>query len=110
MMKHETTLYEVLGLSPRASAAVIRAAYRCLAQHHHPDKNAGAADANDRQVQINHAYAVLSDARQREDYDRSMGRNKGFVERRGTSGETRYNGASSAAGGTSSRPFVFRAL
>ena len=35
------SLYELLEVSPNASAAVIKAAYRCLVQQHHPDKKAG---------------------------------------------------------------------
>ena len=35
------SLYELLEVSPNASAAVIKAAYRCLVQQHHPDKNSG---------------------------------------------------------------------
>jgi DnaJ-class molecular chaperone len=104
------TLYEDLGLSPRASAAVIRAAYRCLAQQHHPDKNAGAAIAHDRQAQINRAYAILSNPQQREAYDRRMGLNASYPERRGAPIETRYSGTPVAAGQTLSRPFVFRPL
>lgn len=109
-MQHENTLYEVLGLSPRASTDVIRAAYRCLAQHHHPDKNAGAAVANDRQAMINRAYAVLSDPHQRDVYDLKIGLNHSFFERRGLPGDTHRTGAPVAAGRTMSRPFVFRAL
>jgi curved DNA-binding protein CbpA len=109
-MTSDNTLYEVLGLSPSASAAVIRAAYRCLAQQHHPDKNAGAATAHDRQAQINRAYAILSNPLQREAYDRRMGLNGSHPERRGAPVETRYHGASAAAGQTLSRPFVFRPL
>lgn len=109
-MKYDNTLYEILGLSPRASTEVIRAAYRCLAQHHHPDKNAGADVANDRQALINRAYATLSDPHQRDVYDLRIGLNHSFFERRGVSGETRQNGASAAAGQALSRPFVFRPL
>ncbi|MDP3702032.1 MAG: J domain-containing protein [Hylemonella sp.] len=109
-MKHENTLYEVLGLSPRASTEVIRAAYRCLAQHHHPDKNAGAAVANDRQALMNRAYAVLSDPHQRDVYDLRIGLNHSFFDRRGVPLATPRNGASGVAGQTMSRPFAFRPL
>lgn len=109
-MQHENTLYEVLGLSPRASTEVIRAAYRCLAQHHHPDKNAGATVANDRQAMINRAYAVLSDPHQRDVYDLRIGLNHSFFERRGVPGEAHRPGTSVTAGQAMSRPFVFRPL
>lgn len=105
-MKAEDTLYEALEVSPRASTDVIRAAYRCLAQHHHPDKHAGAGVAHDRQVKINHAYAILSDPAMRLRYDRSMGLDQRLVERRGAHVEPHRSAASSGAG----RPFGFRPL
>lgn len=109
-MAVDNTLYEVLGLSPSVSAQVIRAAYRCLAQQHHPDKHAGATGANERLVQINHAYAVLSDPVRREAYDRTWQRDSGFVERRGAGGGPGRSGGAAAVGPHLSRPFVFRPL
>ncbi|MBK9574589.1 MAG: J domain-containing protein [Rhodoferax sp.] len=47
------SFYETLEVSPRASDFVIRAAYRCLVQHHHPDKNPRAEGAGQRLVLIN---------------------------------------------------------
>lgn len=70
-MPHQTTLYEILEISPAASARVIKAAYRCLAQFNHPDKNSAAA-SGERLALINHAYAVLSDPPQRQRYDLSL--------------------------------------
>ena len=105
-----TTFYETLEVSPRASNSVIRAAYRCLAQHHHPDKNPDANEASQRLVSINEAYAVLSDASKRMAYDHGLRLNGGSQERRGF-GNTRHlkrqPGEESAP---SSRPFVFRPL
>jgi len=74
-MQHSSpaTWYDALELSPSASPPLIKAAYRCLAQQHHPDKNPGALDAGTRLAQINQAYAVLSDPLQRLVYDRSLG-------------------------------------
>jgi curved DNA-binding protein CbpA len=65
--------YAILGLSPGASQAEIRAAYRKLALAHHPDvspagRERGAAD--DAMSRINEAYETLSDPRRREAYDR----------------------------------------
>lgn len=59
--------YTVLGVAPTADPDVIRAAYRVLAQRHHPDRNASGDDAT--MVRLNQAYAVLSDPQQRADYD-----------------------------------------
>lgn len=66
-------LYEVLEVSPTARPAVIRAAYRCLVQEYHPDRNPGDDDAATRMSLINHAYAVLADSPQRARYDEKMG-------------------------------------
>jgi DnaJ-class molecular chaperone len=70
-MQHRTTLYETLEVSPTASARVIKAAYRCLAQFNHPDKNPDAASC-ERLARINQAYSVLSDPQQRQRYDLSL--------------------------------------
>jgi HAMP domain-containing protein/F0F1-type ATP synthase membrane subunit c/vacuolar-type H+-ATPase subunit K len=64
-----TDLYRVLGVSPRATAAEIKSAYRRLARKCHPDVSA-SPDANANFARINEAYHVLSDARLRASYDR----------------------------------------
>ena len=64
--------YAVLGVAPSADPEVIRAAYRVLAQRHHPDRN-GTADGS-AMVKLNQAYAVLSCPQRRADYDRSQHR------------------------------------
>ncbi|MBS0336912.1 MAG: DnaJ domain-containing protein, partial [Proteobacteria bacterium] len=76
------SLYEILEVSPNASAAVIKAAYRCLAQQHHPDKNPGDRTAEARLSLINQAYAVLADPVLRARYDAKAGFGK--VDRRGS--------------------------
>ena len=53
-------LYELLEVSPRASAEVIQAAYRVLVRAQHPDLNA-TADAAQRTRELNAAYHILSD-------------------------------------------------
>jgi molecular chaperone DnaJ len=62
--------YEILGVSPDASPEEIKKAYRKLAQAHHPDKNRGDTSAEERFKEIGEAYAVLSDAEKRENYNR----------------------------------------
>ncbi len=60
--------YEILGVGKSASAEEIKKAYRKLALQWHPDRNK-AANAHDKFVEINEAYAVLSDAKKKETYD-----------------------------------------
>ncbi|MDF2574753.1 MAG: dnaJ, partial [Agromyces sp.] len=60
--------YEVLGVSRDATPDEIKKAYRRLARELHPDVNPGA-EASERFKQVTHAYDVLSDPRQREQYD-----------------------------------------
>jgi molecular chaperone DnaJ len=61
--------YQVLGVPKDASADAIKKAYRKLARTHHPDSNAGDPKAEARFKEISEAYAVLSDAEKRKQYD-----------------------------------------
>jgi len=76
----EKDFYKVLGLSETASAEEIKKAYRKLAQQHHPDANPGNEDAEERFKEISEAYATLSDAERRKEYDqvRRLGSTGGF--------------------------------
>lgn len=68
-----TTHYDVLGVSPDASAAEIRASYRARARVHHPDR--GGVDGEPASMaEINEAYRVLGDPGRRAVYDRSLTR------------------------------------
>lgn len=109
-MKSEDTLYEILEVSPHASASVVKAAYRCLAQCNHPDKNAGADIASQRLAQINHAYSVLSDPDKRRRYDQMMALQGNLNDRRGKGMATRSSAKPIVAGQQGSRAFVFRPL
>jgi curved DNA-binding protein len=57
--------YEILGVPRDATAEQIRQAYRRLAMRHHPDR--GGDDALFKE--INQAYSVLADPKQRQLYD-----------------------------------------
>lgn len=62
--------YEILGVSKTASESEIKTAYRKLAVQHHPDKNPGNAEAEEKFKEAAEAYSVLSDANKRASYDR----------------------------------------
>ncbi|MET1038920.1 MAG: molecular chaperone DnaJ [Aeromicrobium sp.] len=66
--------YKVLGVKKDATADDIKKAYRKLARENHPDSNPGNAAAEERFKGVSEAYAVLSSAEKRKEYDeqRSM--------------------------------------
>jgi len=61
-------LYKILGIQRSASEADIKKAYRRLAREFHPDVNK-ASDAESRFKEVQKAYAILSDAPKRAQYD-----------------------------------------
>jgi curved DNA-binding protein len=61
--------YAALGLEKTASADQIKKAYRKLAMKFHPDKNPDDKKAEERFKEITEAYAVLSDAEKKQQYD-----------------------------------------
>ena len=60
--------YKVLGVAKDASAEDIKKAFRKLAMQYHPDRNQ-SPEAEARFKEANEAYAVLSDADKRKQYD-----------------------------------------
>ena len=65
----EKDFYAILGVPQDADQGAIKKAYRKLARQHHPDRNAGDVAAERRFKDIGEAHAVLSDKKQREEYD-----------------------------------------
>ena len=62
--------YEVLGVSKSADADAIKKAYRKLAKKYHPDANKDDPTAQQRFQEITEAYGVLSDPKQKAQYDK----------------------------------------
>ncbi|ODV61180.1 type I HSP40 co-chaperone YDJ1 [Ascoidea rubescens DSM 1968] len=67
-MVKETKLYDLLGVSPNATANEIKKAYRRKALSCHPDKNP-SPEAAEQFKDITSAYEVLSDDSKRDAYD-----------------------------------------
>ncbi|HEX4633901.1 MAG TPA: DnaJ domain-containing protein, partial [Gemmatimonadales bacterium] len=62
--------YKVLGVAMDATAEDVKRAYRKLAMEHHPDRNNGDKQAEEKFKEITEAYEVLRDPQQRAAYDR----------------------------------------
>ena len=69
MAEAKRDYYEVLGVEKTADDATIKKAYRTLAKKYHPDANPGDKDAEAKFKEASEAYAVLSDADKRRQYD-----------------------------------------
>ena len=62
--------YEILGVARDADQDSIKKAYRKLAMQHHPDKNQGDKESEEKFKVAASAYEVLSDPEKRARYDR----------------------------------------
>ncbi|TAM70095.1 MAG: molecular chaperone DnaJ [Microbacteriaceae bacterium] len=97
--------YEVLGVDRNATPEEIKKAYRKLARELHPDVNP-SPEASERFKSVTHAYDVLSDPHQREQYD--LGPQQGAFSGAGFGGfgdifETFFGGGGGARGPKSRR-------
>jgi hypothetical protein len=64
--------YDILNVSPKASRAEIKSAYRRLARKLHPDKNNGSEETALKFAEIAEAYEVLGDPKERANFDRRL--------------------------------------
>ena len=68
-MNGKKDYYELLGVNRNASEDEIKKAYRKLALQHHPDRNPGDKQAEEKFKEVSEAYSVLSDGQKRSQYD-----------------------------------------
>jgi hypothetical protein len=86
-----STHYATMGVRRDASSGEIRRAYLARARERHPDMPGGSDGA---MSDLNAAFAVLSDPKERKSYDRSIGvagAGAGAVESRGTTAPGHYD-------------------
>ena len=90
--------YKALGVSEDASENDIKKAYRKLSRKYHPDLNPGDAAAEKKFKEISEAYDVLSDKKQREEYDQIRRYGAAGMGGFGGGGYTGYPGADAFGG------------
>lgn len=71
-MEKRITHYDRLGVSPNATPIEIRAAFKRLAQRHHPDRHQGSEEAAHVMSMLNVAYSTLMDPQSRQSYDTKL--------------------------------------
>jgi hypothetical protein len=104
----DVTLYDILEVSPKARPEVIRAAYRCLVQQYHPDRNAGDPRAAENMYRINQAYSVLADPLKRARYDEAL--DLRAIDRRGRGRASQPSSAVAGGDRPTVRRFAFRPI
>jgi len=78
-MGSHKNFYQTLGLLPQADDVVIKAAYKALAQKHHPDKNKANKELHTRiMAELNAAYEAIGTKSRRKAYDESLKRTSEF--------------------------------
>lgn len=77
--------YEILRVSPKASNADIKSAYRRLARRLHPDRNDGSPEKTREFRKVVLAYETLGDPKKRAEYDHELLR-RDFARRNNKSG------------------------
>ncbi len=77
MLSELPTLYDILGVDPKARPTEVKSAYRNLARSCHPDINPDP-QAHERMAAINAAFEVLNDPVRRSEYDAAIGQGLDF--------------------------------
>lgn len=67
-----THLYDVLGITPKATNKQIKSAYYKLTKIYHPDVNPGNSESAQKFLDITEAYEVLGNSFTRKKYDRGL--------------------------------------
>ena len=62
-------MYDILGVSPKATSEEIKKAYRILAKKYHPDVNQDKQNSAEKFREISKAYEILRNKDTRRDYD-----------------------------------------
>jgi curved DNA-binding protein len=91
--------YKTLGVDRKASEEDIKRAYRKLAMKHHPDRNPGNKQAEEKFKEINEAYQVLSDPQKRQHYDQLGDSYSRWQQRGGVPGGFNWDEWAAAPGG-----------
>lgn len=82
--------YKILGFETnKVSIDEIKNAYRDKAKKYHPDRNVGNKEAESIFKDVNEAYKILSDSKQRRKYDLSWNRYIGIRKKRNVQNEKR---------------------
>lgn len=69
MAPKDTSYYDLLGVSPTATGAEIRKAYRLKALQYHPDRAGESEEAKSAFQDLKAIYEILNDEGRREEYD-----------------------------------------
>lgn len=83
--------YKILNVKDTASQDEIKKAYRKLALIHHPDKNPGNSESEEKFKEISEAYSILSDPTSKKKYDDQRSYQNNPFGQSYTSGNFSYN-------------------